>query len=777
MISRRSFLIAGLATGGGLALGITYASHQLDDGSATEKFANTGKQAVTFNAWLKISPDGEVTIGIHRAEMGQGIINTLAILLAEELDADWQSITFEFTPVDRDYFNFGMMKGGQPFGDPDASVAKGAGTWLVREVFHAMGLSITIGSSSTVDAWDTLRPAGASARQMLISAAAKRWHVPKEQLDTRKGYVINPSTGEQLSYGELAEAAAKEKPPGNPILKSPADFRLIGTNPPRIDEPLKVTGKATYGLDIQLPDMLYGAVMHGPIAGSEIESFSAEALTDRNGIQAIFPVGKPGIEMAVAVVADNSWIALEAAKRIKVISKPPVDGTVNSDTLYQEYREKLNDPDLVIFRQDGDVNAALKNAQSASQSVVTASYDVPYLAHVCMEPMNATALFENDSLTIWAPTQAHSMARDVGAEITGIDPSKVMVHTTFLGGGFGRRSELDFVEQAVSAAMRFPGRPVKLMWSREQDVLHDMYRPAGLCKIQGAIDSSGKLTAIDFSLVMQSVVASLYKRTPNPRGGDARKDSSMVSTVNPSMYAIENLKVSYIPVDSHIPAGAWRSVSKSWNVFFMESFIDELAAAANHSPLAVRLKSLNNQPRHLAVLKAVETRVKGLTNIGFAVTESHGSVVAHAIEVEVNENHTLIVKRVVCAVDCGQVIHPNNVIAQVESSIIDGLSSALFEQVTFVDGVAQQDNFNNYKRMRMNETPTIETILLDSPKQRPGGMGEPAVPGVAPALTNAIFQATGMRIRSLPIMQNSEFKHYQTSFAQAPLAAGAPVLS
>ena len=774
MISRRSFLIAGLATGGGLVLGITYASNQLDDGDAAEKFANTGNKAIPFNAWLKISTDGEVTIGIHRAEMGQNIVTTIATMMAEELDADWNSVKFEFTPVDRDYYNFGMMKGGQPFGDPDESLGTGAGTWLVREVFHAMGLSITIGSSSTIDAWDSLRPAGASARHMLLSAAAKRWNVDKNQLQTANGYVLNPSTGEKLGYGELAEAAAKEKPPSDPSLKSPTDFKLIGKNIPRLDDSLKVTGEATYGLDVELPNMLYGAVMHAPIAGTEVASFSADELTDRAGVKDIFPVGKPGAETAVAVIADNSWIALEAAKGIKVVSKTPVGNVVNSDSLMEDYRNKLNDPEPVIFRQDGDVATILSN--TAKESIVNASYEVPYLAHVCMEPMNATALVEDDSLTIWAPTQAHSMARDVGAKISGFDPSKVVVHTTFLGGGFGRRSELDFVEQAVAAAMRFPGRPVKLIWSREQDVQHDMYRPAALCEIRGATDSKGEITAIDYKLVIQSVVASLYIRTPNARGGDARKDNSVITTVNPSFYSIPNLNVTYIPVESHVPAGAWRSVSQSWNVFFMESFIDELAHARNMAPLEIRRLGLKDKPRHLAVLDAVEQRVKAGVNIGYAVTESHGSVVAHAIEIETN-NDLLRVKRIVCAVDCGQVIHPNNVIAQVESSIIDGLSSALFEQITFNNGIAQQTNFNNYRRLRINETPTIETILLDSPKQRPGGMGEPAVPGVAPALVNAIFQATGRRIRSLPIMNNSTFNNYQASHSQATSTKGEQAVS
>ncbi|ARN75740.1 hypothetical protein BST96_17480 [Oceanicoccus sagamiensis] len=752
-----------MAASGGLFLGISY--QQLDDGDAAEKFASSGKQAIPFNAWLKISTDGTITVGIHRAEMGQGVVTSLASMLAEELDADWQSVDFEFTPVDRDYFNFGMMKGGQPFGDPSSNIGTGAGTWLVREVFHTMGLSITIGSSSIIDAWDTLRPAGARARDMLLSAAAKRWGVAKDQLKTEAGFVINPATNLKLSYGELAEAAATEKPPSKPTLKSPADFRLIGKNPSRLDDIVKVTGQASYGLDVELPDMLYATVVHSPIAGSLVDTFSSPPIKELSGVKAIFPVGKPAAETAVAVAAENSWLALQAAKTVEVTAKPPIDGIRDSLTI--DYRKQLNDPEPVIFREDGDSSAVLSAALTNQHTSLSADYQVPYLAHVCMEPMNATAMLDNNQLTIWAPTQAHSMVRDIGAEISGLDPANVTVHCTFLGGGFGRRSELDFVEQAVSTAMRFSGRPVKVFWSREQDIQHDAYRPLAYSSIAGAVDSNGAITAIDYKLVTQSVVASLYKRTPNPRGGDARKDSSAVSAINPGIYNIPNLTVSFVPIDSHIPAGPWRSVSHSWNGFFIESFIDELAVASNLSPLLFRLNHLEQQPRHQAALKAVAEQVKGVANIGYAISESHRSVVAHAVEVEIINNQSLRVKRVVCAVDCGPVIHPNNVIAQVESSIIDGLSSALFEQITFKQGIAEQSNFNNYRRLRFNETPIIETILLDSPMERPGGMGEPAVPGVAPALTNAIYQATGIRIRALPVLNNPDFQPYQASYSTA----------
>ncbi|MFW2405957.1 MAG: molybdopterin cofactor-binding domain-containing protein [Gammaproteobacteria bacterium] len=758
MLSRRGFILSGTAVTGGLVIGYGYMA--LDDGDAAAKFAAQGAPATPLNAWLKIATDGTIICGIHRAEMGQGIVTTLAMLLAEELDADWNQVGFEFVPVDRDYFNFGMLLRGQPLGDPAASWGAATGTWAIRQAFRGLGMSMTISSSSTVDAWDTLRPAGAAARQMLLQAAAREWDVSPKQLITERGFVIDRVGDRRLGYGELAEAASRENPPDNVRLKEPADYRLVGRNPPSLDTPLKVSGRAQFGIDLRLPDMLYAAVVHSPVAGTNVASFDAAAALDLPGVQGVFEAGAPGFVRAVAVVAENSWQALQAADKVTVVPVEPSGMRANTDTLFDDYRQ-LATANTPVYFTDTAAEAAdddpghpdFDALLAAGRPTITAEYTLPFLAHLCMEPMNCTALYTGDALEIWAPTQAHSVARDVAAKQAGLDADQVTVHLTFMGGGFGRRAEMDFVEQAVAVAMRVPGRPVKLFWSREQDVRHDAYRPAALCRFTGQLKDDGALAALDVTLVTQSVVASYETRTPTPRGGTPETDSTVVTSINPPVYPVEHLRLGFVPVDLHVPGGYWRSVAHSWTTVCMEMFIDELAVAAEQHPLAFRRALVKDSPRHAAVL---DTLVRNLgetetDNIGYALAESHETVVAHAVEIAVTDGRFDKVTRVVCVVDCGPVVHPDNVIAQMEGSVVDGLSAALYGAVTFADGRAVPGNFDRYRRLRIDECPAIEVHLVDSRQKRPGGVGEPGVPGVAPALVNAIHAATGRRIRSLPI--------------------------
>lgn len=758
MLTRRGLILSGAAISGGLIIGYGYIA--LDDGDATDKFATQGDNANALNAWLKITPEGEVICGIHRAEMGQGITTTLAMLLAEELDADWSKVRFEFTPVDRDYYNFGMLLNGQPLGDPNASWSAATGTWAIRQVFHALGMAMTIASSSTVDAWDTLRPAGAAARQMLLQAAAREWAVPIDTLRTEQGFVIDPANDRRLGYGELAEAASRETPPDAVTLKDAADYSLVGHNPPRLDAPMKVNGSARFGLDVRLPDMLYAAVVHSPVAGSNVASFAAGAATDMPGVHGVYAAGAPGFVRAVAVVADNSWQALQAAREVS-ITPEAAEKLADSATLLDDYRRMLATKkpvyftDTVLDATAGDPDLPdFDDTLAAGGDIITADYAVPFLAHACMEPMNCTALYSGDALELWAPTQAQSIARDVAAKQAGLSNAQVKVHMTFMGGGFGRRAEMDFIEQAVAVAMQVPGRPVQVFWSREQDMRHDAYRPAAVCRFRGQISDSGALSALDCKLVTQSVVASYETRTPTPRGGSADTDKSVVEAINPPIYPVENLRLGFAPATLHVPAGYWRSVAHSWATFFMESFVDELAIESGRDPLAFRQHLLTERPRHKAVLDALITHLGDTTEsagIGYAVAESHMTVVAHAVEVATANGRFDRVTRVVCAVDCGPVVHPDNVRAQMEGSIIDGLSAALYGNVRFEKGRAVPGNFDRYRRMRMADCPVIEVHLVDSPQSRPGGVGEPGVPGVAPALCNAIYAATGQRIRALPV--------------------------
>jgi isoquinoline 1-oxidoreductase beta subunit len=765
MLSRRGFVLSGIALGGGLIIGYGYVA--LDDGAATDKFAAAGQRGAPLNAWLKIAPDGAVICGIHRAEMGQGVTTTLAMLLAEELDANWDDVRFEFVPVDRDYYNFGMLMNGQPLGDPAASWRAATGTWAIRKAFHALGMSMTISSSSTVDAWDTLRPAGAAARQMLLAAAARQWNTSVSALRTERGFVIYPDNNRKLSYGTLAEQAARETPPDPVPLKDPADYRLIGHNPARLDTPTKVDGTAVFGIDMRLPDMLYATVVHSPVAGSRLASFATNGAENMPGVHKILKAGKPGLERAVAVVADNSWQALQAAQSVTITPSAVESELTDNIRLAAEYRAMLDDSEPVIFRDTvadaGDETGDSKSfdavvAELDERTFVTSDYEVPFLAHVCMEPMNCTALYTGDALEIWAPTQANSIARDIAVEMSGLDKNRVTLHTTFMGGGFGRRAEMDFIEQAVAVALQLPNRAIKLFWSREQDIRHDAFRPAATCRMRGDLDSNGMPRTLDYKLVTQSVMASYETRTPTPRGGEASSDKSVVEAINPPIYPLRNLRVGFVPAAPHMPAGFWRSVAHSWTTFFIESFIDELAAAAKIEPLEFRRRALADRPRHLQVLNRLADELGENPGagpgrgIGYAIAESHATVVAHAVEVSTKDGILAKVTRVICVVDCGPVVHPDNVIAQMESAIIDGLSAALYGHVAIRAGIVVSGNFDNYPFMRLEHSPTIEVHLMASRQLRPGGVGEPGLPGVAPALCNAIHAATRERIRALPVL-------------------------
>jgi len=743
-LSRRALIVAGVAAGGGL--GLWYASRRLDDGDASAKFVASSPDSRALNAFIKIAPDGRVICAVHRAEMGQGVTTALPMLLAEELDADWSRVSYEFAPVDRDYFNFGIMERGRPLGPIEDSSGAAIGTALFRELFHAIGMSMTISSASVIDAWDSLRPAGAAARQMLVEAAAARWNTPAGELVTEPGVVVNPVSGARLEYGELADDAARISPPSDPPLKNPADWRLAGRPLPRLDVPTKVTGSARFALDTRLPGLRYAAIVHSPVAGGQVGDWDAGDARAMPGVERVVPAGRH----ALAVIAGNSWQARQGAMRLRLENTGATGAEgVDSTGLFAAYRRELERDEPPVFREDGDALGVL-----ACRTPIEAEYRLPYLAHVCMEPMNCTALVEADRVEVWAPTQANSIARDVAAATTGVDPSQVTVHTTLMGGGFGRRAEMDFVEQAVAAAMAVPGTPVQASWAREQDVRHDMYRPAALARLRAALDASGKVSALDYRLVTQSVVASYFARTPTPRGGDAEGDGSMASGASNLVYAIPNLRVSAIPVENGVPVGYWRSTGTSVNGFIVEAFMDELAEVAGADPLEFRLRHLDPAGPQRRVLERLAELVDWQPGggRGLALTESHGSICGQVVEIDVS-NDRLKILRVSCVLDCRRIVHPDIVRSQVESAILDGLAAALYGEITLASGRVQQGNFDRYRLPRLADTPQLEIVLMES-GGRPGGVGEPAVPAVAPALVNALRSSGTGNVYELPLSRS-----------------------
>jgi isoquinoline 1-oxidoreductase beta subunit len=586
---------------------------------------------------------------------------------------------------------------------------------------------------------------------MLIAAAAKNWGIPKKMLKTENGWVIDATGSRSASYGDLAEAAARQRPPSNPPLKNPKHYRIVGTNIPRLDIPAKVDGSAIFGTDVMLPNMLFASIKHAPLFGTKIESYNPDSILTRPGIEKVLRIG----DDAIAVVARNTWQAMEAAGDLDVKFTDCPSDPVDSTTLFEAYKQAIDDPNPSVFRDDGDVIGALTTANTQIEAV----YELPFLPHLCMEPMNCTALVTDANVEVWGPTQTNTLAHKVAAETAGIKPDRVRVHSTLIGGGFGRRAETDFIRQAVTIAKAVPGRPVKLTWSREEDIQHDAYRPAAVCRMRGGLDEKGNLVSLTSSLVTQSVVASFNLRTPTARGGNAKKDRSVVSGISNMIYPVPNMRVTYVPWTSDVPAGYWRSVAQSYSCFFVESFIDELAHTVNTDPLEFRRRLLRQHPRHLAVLDQAallagwKSAMEAVRGQGIVITDNHETIIAEIVEVDLHHDGKLSVEKVVCVVDCRQVIHPDTVIAQMEGAILDGLSAALYGQVTLTQGRVDQSNFSDCRFLTLAEAPKVEVFLLPQ-GGRPGGVGEPGLPPVAPALTNALFTATGRRVRSLPISKH-----------------------
>jgi isoquinoline 1-oxidoreductase beta subunit len=725
-VSRRSFLAVSVAAGGGLLLGFRL-PELVPSAAAAQRDA-----AATFapNAFIRIDRAGRITLIMHKVEMGQGTYTSMPMLLAEELEVDLSQVQLEHAPPD------------------DARYA---------EPFF--GVQETGGSTSVRGNWVPLRQAGATARTMLIAAAAATWKVDPGTCAAAHGQVIHGASGRRLSYGELVERAAEQTVPSQVSLKSPKDFKLIGTPAKRLDGPDKVTGKAQFGIDVQVPGMKIATLAACPVFGGTLAALDPSKALAIPGVRQVVR-----LEDAVAVVADHMWAAKQGLAALDIRWDEGPNAKLTTADLVRQL-EAASARSGVVARADGDAATAMKGAARRVEAV----YQVPFLAHATMEPVNCTVHVRPDGCDLWLGTQVPTFTQTAAAKLTGLPREKVRVHNHLLGGGFGRRLEVDFVARAVQIGQQVPS-PVKVVWTREEDIQHDMYRPYYYDRIAAGLDEHGRPVAWTHTVVGSSILgrvinqlfpktlrvmraAGLHQLWAMVRGLDV---DAVEGAAEPP-YALPNMRVEYVRQEPPgIPTAFWRGVGPTHNVFVVESFIDELAAAAGQDPVAYRRALLEHSPRARAVLE-LAAREAGWgqplpagSGRGVSLLHAFGSYIAQVAQVRVSNSGDVRVERVVAAVDCGTIVNPNTVEAQIQSGIIFGISAALWGEITLKDGRVEQRNFNDYRVLRINEAPAIDVHLVAS-AEAPGGIGEPGTTAVMPAVANAIFAATGKRIRRLPV--------------------------
>lgn len=741
--ARRAWLVAGVAAGGGLVVGCAPSpASRLGDKAV---FPARGDE-LALNGWVKISKTGRVVVASPRAEMGQGVHTALAMLVAEELEADWASVSVEASPIARIYANAALLLNVVPFLPDDAGVIARAGRAAAQRLGYSLSLLVTGGSSSVRDAWEPMRLAGATARTMLIEAAARRWSVPPAECTARAGRVLHAGSGRSAGFGELVAAAAALDIPHGVALKDPAAWTLIGTAAPRLDLPSKVDGTAVFGIDVTVPDMLHATSLHAPAFGARLASLDDSRARAMRGVVGVHRLG----DSTVAVVADRWWRAKAALDALEVRWTAPPEPGLDTAAIRTRLRAAIGAGEGSGFRDDGDARAALARAGT----VISAEYAVPFLAHATMEPIGCVAQVRDGRVTVWAATQVPTFARWKAAQVAGVDVDAVTLHQTLLGGGFGRRLETDYVEETVALALLTGGRPVKLVWSRTEDLRHDLYRPAAVSRFRAVLGDDGRPLAWENHVAAPSLGLDTMARLMPSMAMDM-PDKNHVEGAFELPYAIPNLRVRQHRVKTPVPVGSWRSVGHSYNAFFTECFLDELAAAARRDPLEYRRSLLGAHPRHRAVLDLAATRAGWGTPLppgrarGLALHESFGSLCAQVAEVSV-EGGAIRVHRVTCAIDCGLVVHPDTVVAQMESGIVYGLSAALMGEITLRDGAVEQSNFHDYDAVRLAQMPRIDVHIVPS-SAPPQGVGEPATPPIAPAVANAVGALTGQRLRTLPL--------------------------
>jgi isoquinoline 1-oxidoreductase beta subunit len=719
-IDRRAFVVSAAAFGGGLALGM-----DIPFGPTVVRAAD-GSPEVT--AWVVIKPDDGVVIRVARSEMGQGSMTGLAQLVAEELECDWSKVSIEFpTP----------------------------GQNLARNLIW--GRQFTAGSRAIRESHEYVRKAGATARTMLIQAAANEWKVPATECSASNSVITHRASGRTTTYGKVAEAAAKIEPPKEVALKDPKDWKIAGKPLKRLDTPPKVTGEQVYGIDLKLPGMLCAAIKDCPVFGGKLTSFDAAKVQGTPGVKHVVKVG----DSAVAVVADRWWQAKTALDALPATWDEGPNAKVSSASIAEFIKGGLDAEQAFVGNQQGDVRQAIANAAKKVEAV----YSFPYQNHATMEPMNATALYTADRCEAWVPTQVAEAALASVSEASGLPIAKCEVHKLLLGGGFGRRTAHDYLQQAVAIAKQIPGTPIKLIWSREEDMTHGRYHPVTQAKMVGALDANNNLTGLHMRISGQSILAFV-----NPQNLQDGKDPFVFQGLNPGGtegtfgYTIPNLLIDHAMRNPHIPPHFWRGVNNNQNAIYLECFMDELAHAAGQDPLEFRRKLMSKHPKHLAVLNAVAEKVgwdkpapQGIYR-GLAQHMGYGSYVAAAAEISVSDGNKIKIHRIVGATDPGHAVNPAQIDRQVAGSFVYGLSALFYGECTVKDGRIEQTNFHEYNSMRISEMPRVESIVMPSGGFW-GGVGEPTIFVAAPALLNAFFAATGKRIRSIPL------KNHNISFA------------
>ena len=710
-LTRRAFLVRSTAAGAGLLLGFHLPARRKL--SAAPLVGADADRPVEVNAWIEVHADDSVLIRVARSEMGQGIFTALPMLVAEELECDWSKVRAAYASANEN---------------------------LRRdEVYRSMS---TGGSRSVRESQDYLRMAGAVARELLVGAAASRWEVPAEECRARNGVITHTPTGRTLGFGAVAAAAARRKPVEQVFLKEPDEWRLLGTPVRRLDLPDKIAGRPVFGVDVNVPGMLHAAIRACPVFGGRLKQHDAAAIAKRPGVVQVV-----ALDDAVAVVADSWWQAQQALAALPVTWDEAGNGAISDTDIRASLEAGLATEHAVVVAEHGKPDAALQDPGKRIEATLYA----PYLAHATMEPMTCTAaVYKDGRVEVWAPTQNASAALETAARTAGVDPLQVEMHNTQLGGGFGRRgTSQDFVEQAVRIA-RVVGRPVKLMWSREEDTQHDFYRPASMARLTAAVNDRGHLTALRVRVAAPSILTSLGMKTADG------SDPIALQGIADTFYSVPNFRADYALRKLHVPVGFWRSVNHSQNAYFREHFIDQVARATGQDPYQFRLDLLKAAPKQRAVLQAVAEQagwgesLPAHTWRGIAVETSYGSHCAQVVEVRVNDDGTFELLRVVCAIDPGYVVNPDTVSAQVESAVAYGLTAALFGDITIRNGRVQQGNFNDYPMLTLRQMPAVETHIVASGDFW-GGMGEPPLPPVAPALCNALYAATGKPVTALPL--------------------------